>query len=141
MRMREITKRGFSDTAKFFGWERRLLFIGLVSVLAGTAVKPPRYVPKSDIVSGTVTCTPFMIHPAGGFSGLKVMAALAPDYLGDATLAIDAYFDELRASYAPEIKSYFQVIPQQVTDIVEKIGAGDAIRTHDLNLGKVSLYP
>lgn len=36
--MREITKRGFSDTAKFFGWERRLLFIGLVSVLAGTAL-------------------------------------------------------------------------------------------------------
>ena len=47
-------------------------------ILPSARVKPPRYVPKSDIVSGTVTCTPFMVHPAGGFSGLKVMAALAP---------------------------------------------------------------
>ena len=29
----------------------------------------------------------------------------------------------------------------QGIDFIRKIGAGDAIRTHDLNLGKVSLYP
>lgn len=55
----------------------------------------------------------------------EIYAPFAPDYLGDATLAIDAYFDELRASYAPEIKSHFQVVSHQITDIVEKIGAGD----------------
>jgi hypothetical protein len=31
--------------------------------------------------------------------------------------------------------------PPQNLELEKKIGAGDEIRTHDINLGKVALYP
>ena len=36
---------------------------------------------------------------------------------------------------------FFRVLRQQRVEIDWKFGAGDGIRTHDPNLGKVVLYP
>ena len=70
----------------------------------------------------------------------ELYAPFDPDYLSDATEAIDLFFDELLASYSPKLKPHFSVEAAQVTDSKGNNGAGDEIRTHDPNLGKVVLY-
>ncbi len=70
----------------------------------------------------------------------ELYAPFDPDYLSDATEAIDLFFDNLLASYSPAHKPYFLAKSPQVIDNKEEIGAGDEIRTHDPNLGKVVLY-
>jgi len=70
----------------------------------------------------------------------ELYAPFDPDYLSDATIAIDAFFDSLLASYSPVPKPYFLVKTPQITDNKEENGAGDEIRTHDPHLGKVMLY-
>ena len=69
-----------------------------------------------------------MGHKSREHRTTEIYAPFAPDYLDDASRAIDAYFEELRASYAPEIKPHFQVRNPQAIDIAIKTGAGDALQ-------------
>ena len=79
-------------------------------------------------------------HKSREYRTTELYAPFDPDYLSEATIAIDAFFDSLLASYSPVIKPYFSVRTPQVTDVERKSGAGDEIRTHDPHLGKVMLY-
>ena len=64
-------------------------------------------------------------------------APFDPSYLTHAKVAIDNYFEQLRVT--PPVANHNR---NATTPVIKgKIGAGDEIRTHDPNLGKVVLYP
>src|SRR5690606_15714303 len=75
-------------------------------------------------------------------------AKYRPDYLSAAVEAIDDVLNEIGRVAARPIKPetqvrvrYVSVPKSQVRENLDFIGAGDEIRTHDPNLGKVVLYP
>jgi len=78
-------------------------------------------------------------HKSREYLTTELYAPFDPDYLSEATIAIDTFFENPLASYSPVIKPYFSVKLPQVTNVEEKSGAGDEIRTHDPHLG-VMLY-
>jgi integrase len=80
-------------------------------------------------------------HKSRDYRTTELYAAFDPAYLQDAVRAIDLLFDKLRASSAPVDEPFFRGVHQQDIEISWKFGAGDGIRTHDPNLGKVVLYP
>jgi integrase len=69
-----------------------------------------------------------------------------PDHQGKAIAALDSLFEDLAEASKRGLDEFLR--PNSVRGTYEEIsmdcliiGAGDEIRTHDLNLGKVSLYP
>jgi integrase len=80
-------------------------------------------------------------HKSRDYRTTELYAAFDPAYLENAVRAIDMLFEKLRASCAPVDEPLFRTVRQQSIEIEWKCGAGDGIRTHDPNLGKVVLYP
>ncbi len=79
-------------------------------------------------------------HKSRDYRTTELYAAFDPAYLENAVRAIDLLFEKLRASFAPVDEPLFRAVYQQQIDSDWKFGAGDGIRTHDPNLGKVVLY-
>ncbi|MEO1337933.1 MAG: tyrosine-type recombinase/integrase [Myxococcota bacterium] len=84
-------------------------------------------------------------HKRKDLSTTEIYAPFDPSYLSEAVAAIDLFLQELLISpdERPLISSSSRV-PSEDKDLAQGldfIGAGDEIRTHDPNLGKVVLYP
>ena len=75
----------------------------------------------------------------------EIYAPMDPSYLGQALAAIEAFMEEflLSPSERPLITLPLRCPSKNgpEAEAVVNIGAGDEIRTHDPNLGKVVLYP
>jgi len=70
----------------------------------------------------------------------ELYAPFDPDYLSTATVAIDAFFDGLLASYSPVPKPYFLPERPQVTDSKEENGAGDEISIFNLPAINIEVF-
>jgi len=75
-------------------------------------------------------------HKSREYSTTEIYAPYDPDYLDDAARAIDAYFDVLRANYAPVPQQFFAPKILKAADISWINGAAEKIRTSDLSLTK-----
>ena len=80
-------------------------------------------------------------HKKQELSITEIYAPFDPSYLSNAVEAIDAFLVELLVS--PEQRPLISCpnhVPSGIDNspqVLENIGAGDEIRTHDPNLGKV----
>ena len=75
----------------------------------------------------------------------EIYAPMDPSYLGQAVEAIDAFLAELLVTLDEKpVTTLPKRCPSGNSEngqVIDFIGAGDEIRTHDPNLGKVVLYP
>jgi len=90
-------------------------------------------------------------HKRKDLSTTEIYAPFDPSYLSQSVAAIDMFLRELLVSpeQRPLVSSSIRVPhetgresdPLETSDFIGNFGAGDEIRTHDPNLGKVVLYP